>query len=146
MAEKEEVSRIRLSREALEGVTSPLLRLRDKELELQGKLLEARKEAEILVAEARKNAVEVRRQAIEKAVSEAEKHYQEEIEKTKKEAEKIRGSIKEEIKQIEKIGETNLDKAIELIMKLVLPEQYPHPHLLPEGEGRKERGERGKNR
>ena len=120
--EIKEISRLKLQQRMAKDIVSPLVSLRNKELELQDKLLEARKEAEIIVAEARKNAVEVKRQAIEKAVSEAEKYYRVEIEKTKKEAEKIRESVKEEIKPIEKIGETNLDKTIELIMKIVLPE------------------------
>jgi len=120
--EEKEVSKLKLHRQILEGVTSPLLRLRDKELELQGKFLEARKEAELIVAEARKNATEIKRQAIEKAVSQAEKYYREEIEKTKKEAEKIRALIKDEIKPIEEEGKKNLSKAFELIMKIVIPE------------------------
>lgn len=124
MAVKEEkdISKLKLHRQILEGVTSPLVRLRDKELELQGKFLEAKKEAELIVAEARKNATGIKRQAIEKAVSEAEKYYREEIEKTKKEAEKIRKTIRDEIKPIEEEGKKNLPKAFELIMKIVLPE------------------------
>ncbi len=124
MAIKEEknISKLKLHRQMLEGVTSPLVRLRDKELELQGKFLEAKKEAELIVAEARKNATGIKRQAIEKAVSEAEKYYREEIEKTKKEAEKIRKTIRDEIKPIEEEGKKNLPKAFELIMKIVLPE------------------------
>lgn len=125
--------KIKFKSEIPESVVSPLVRLRNKELELQGKLLEVRKGAEIIVAEARKKVVEVKRQAIEKAVSEAGKYYQEEIEKTKKEAEKIRDSVEEEIEQIEKVGEANLKETVEFIIKIVFPQGVHPERVHPEG-------------
>ncbi|HCJ66386.1 MAG TPA: hypothetical protein DHV62_03440, partial [Elusimicrobia bacterium] len=72
MTEKgHEVEKIKLHRQIAEGTATPLVRLREKELELQGKLMEARKEAEIIVAEARKKATEIKRRAEEEAIIEA---------------------------------------------------------------------------
>jgi len=122
MAEEiKEVSRIKLQRKIAEGTASPLVHLRDKELELQGKLLEAKKEAEIIVAEARKKATEIKHLAQEEAVLEAQKYYQVEMEKTRKEAEEIRKKVKDEIGKVKKEGEKNLAKAVELVTRVVIP-------------------------
>lgn len=120
MAEKG-ISRIKLQKQIAEGVDSPLVYLRNKELELQGKIMEAKKEVEIIVAEARRKTAEIKRVAQEEATIEAQKYYQQEMGKTRKEAEEIRKGVKVEIEKVKKEGEKNLQKGIDLVLKIVIP-------------------------
>ena len=110
---------IKIHGEALSKDESPLTQISRKELELKGDLLEAQKNAEGIIAEARRKAATIRAAADEIAVAEAKKFSAVEREKAQKEAEKIRSSVGEDMNQIKAVGEKSIDKAVKIILKEV---------------------------
>jgi vacuolar-type H+-ATPase subunit H len=120
---EERLAHIRATKEELEregeDVASPMHLLRQKELELRGKLLEAEKEAEAIVAEAREQATKIRTDADQIAVADAKEYYNREIEKAKKEAEKRRSSVADEVREIGTVSNESVEKAMQIVLKAV---------------------------
>ena len=116
------LARINVSKEVLESegdLSSPMHQLRQKELELRGKLLEAEKEAEAIVAKAREEAAKIRADADQIAAAESKEFYNREIEKAKEEAEKRRSSVADEVKEIDSVGNESVARATQIVLKAV---------------------------
>lgn len=114
---EDQLKEIKAHQETLTSEASPLVYLKRKELELKGGLLKAEKEAETLVADARRKATEIKKDAEETAAVESKKYYAREIEKAKKKAEEIRNSVEEDRKRIVTAGQEKIDEAAEIIVK-----------------------------
>lgn len=98
---------------------SPLYQIREKEMEITGRVLAAKKQAETIVADARKKAAET----VAKAESEGEKYAREAeqrvLDDSEKEAEKVRSGLDAEIADAEKQVAANLPKAVDTVVKAV---------------------------
>ncbi len=114
---EDQLKEIKAHQETLASEPSPLVYLKRKELELKGGLLKAEKEAETLVADARRKATKIKKDAEETTAAESKKHYARAIEKAKKEAEEIRNSVEEDRKRIVAAGQEKIDEAAEIIVK-----------------------------
>ncbi len=116
------LAQIEASREVLEregDKTSIMHVLRQKELELRGKLLEAEKESENIIKEAREEAAKIRADADKIASAEAKEYYNRQIEKAKKEAKKRKSSVADEVKEISTVGDDSVQKATQIVLKAV---------------------------
>lgn len=98
---------------------SPLQRIKEKELELRGKYMEAKKKSELIVAEARKNASEIRRTATEKASKEAKAYFDKKAAELR--VEKVKSS-EEEISQLKIIAEKNFEKSCDFLYRQIVTE------------------------
>ena len=58
---------------------SPLKKIKEKELEFGGKYLEAKKQSEIILADARKKANEIKLNSQESSIKEAETYYSQKL-------------------------------------------------------------------
>jgi len=98
---------------------SPLYQIREKEMEITGRVLAAKKQAETIVADARKKAAET----VAKAESEGEKFAREAeqrvIDESEKEASKVRAGLDDEIAEAQKQVSANLAKAVDAVVSAV---------------------------
>jgi vacuolar-type H+-ATPase subunit H len=101
---------------------SLLQKIREKELEISIQIDEARREAEEIIARARKDGDAILKKAEAEAKTEAEGLTRREMEAMTGEIEAIRSEGGDEIKTLKKKGERNLGKAIEQIVYVVAPE------------------------
>ncbi len=97
---------------------NPLEKLKEKELQLRGRYLESKKQAEVIVAEARKKASDIRRASTDIAVKTAQEYYEKEVQKIRSETVKIGD---EEVIQAKKIAEKNINHAREFLLKNIVP-------------------------
>ncbi len=96
---------------------SPLRKIKEKELELGGRYLEAKKQAEIIIAEARKNANEIKASAKENAIKEAELYYKQKLSLLNKDKNKFDDNSA----SIRNVAEKNFGKACEYLLKQIVP-------------------------
>lgn len=97
---------------------NPLKKIKEKELELGGRYLEAKKQAEIIIAEARKKADEIKRGAKEDAVKEAELYYKQKVSLLNKDKNKFDDKG---IADIEKLAKKNFNNAYAYLLKQIVP-------------------------
>ncbi|MBI5417318.1 hypothetical protein HZA55_05155 [Candidatus Poribacteria bacterium] len=99
--------------------SNPLEKIKEKELELRGKHLETKKQAEVIVAEARKKASDIRRSATEKASKEAQIYFDKEVAKIRSETVKFG---EEEVINANKLAEKNFNNAKDFVLKAIVSE------------------------
>jgi vacuolar-type H+-ATPase subunit H len=92
-------------------------KLLEIEREAENRIKEARAEAEKIISEARRRASEIIKEAEAKEFEELTKEYMDKILVKKEE---ILSSYKKEAEEISKRGISNLDKAVEHVLKWVL--------------------------
>ncbi len=97
---------------------SPLKKIREKELEFGGKYLEAKKQAEMIIADARKKSSEIKTNAKENALKEAEIYYKQKLSLLNKDINKVGD---EDIFNVKKLGEKNFNKAYEYLLEQIIP-------------------------
>jgi vacuolar-type H+-ATPase subunit H len=119
--EQESLEHIRLYQEAMkkEAPDSPLYLIREKELEISGHVLSAKKKAEQIVGDARKKAAETLSQAEaegERAAREVEKRM---ITAAEKEAAGILANVESEVAAVEAQSSAHRAKAVEVVVKAV---------------------------
>lgn len=119
--EQERLDHIRTYQEAMkkEAPDSPLFLIREKELEISGHVLSAKKKAEQIVADARKKASETLSQAEsegERAAREVEKSM---IAAAEKEAAKILVNVESEVVEVEAQSNAHRAKAVEVVVGAV---------------------------
>ncbi len=95
--------------------------IQEKESAINMKVLETKKRAEDIVANARVKAMEIKGKAEEDGPKEAKAFLDSEIAKAKKEAEKIMASIEVEVKAVTASGMKNFDRAVRKVEELVIP-------------------------
>jgi vacuolar-type H+-ATPase subunit H len=114
------LSNIELHKEAIKDGT-PLALIKEKEIEINKKVMDAQKNADLKITKARERAEIIKQEAQEKAPAEAKKHYSEEIEKANNQAREIESAIPSETDKVEKTGLANFDEAVNKVMKIILP-------------------------
>jgi vacuolar-type H+-ATPase subunit H len=119
--EQESLEHIRLYQEAMkkEVPDSPLFLIREKELEISGHVLSAKKKAERIVADARKKASETLSQAEsegERAAREVEKRM---IAEAEKEAAGIMGNVDSEVAEVKARADSHRAKAVKVVVEAV---------------------------
>lgn len=98
---------------------NPLKKIKEKELELGGRYLEAKKQAEIIISEARRKADEIKRSAKENAIKEAELYYKQRLSLLNKDRSK---SDDNNIVNIKKLAEKNFSNAYKYLLKQIIPD------------------------
>jgi vacuolar-type H+-ATPase subunit H len=101
---------------------SLLQKIREKELEINIQADEARREAEEIIARARKDADAILKNAEAEGKTGAEELTRREMEAITMEIEAMRSGGGDEIRTLREKGERNLGKAIEQIIYAVAPE------------------------
>lgn len=117
--DERELKKLELEKEVIEK-PSPLAIIKQKEIEINTRILEAQRQAEDKVAEARRKASEVRSEAEKSGIAEAKVFYKEQIAEAKKEAEKIKKTAGKEVELVNKQGLQNRNKAVRYIMETML--------------------------
>ncbi|MCX8007510.1 MAG: hypothetical protein N3B11_05270 [Coriobacteriia bacterium] len=111
---------IRFQQEVVDKDTeSPLYLIRQKELEISGRVLAARSQAEKIVAEARKKAQAILRDAEAEADRQVKKHTEEVIAQAEQEAADIRASIPEQAAALRAQLEPKLEEAVGFVIEAV---------------------------
>jgi vacuolar-type H+-ATPase subunit H len=100
-------------------VNSPLHLIREKEMEISGRVLEAKKEAEEIVADARRKAVEI----VQKAGVEGERLSAEEETRVAAQVEidvaKVREDAGQSVEALRGAVGDRMDKAVEYVVEVV---------------------------
>jgi len=103
----------------METRTSVLQQIRKKEVELNVKIDEARRESEKIVANAKREAEEILKNAEVQGAKVAEEFYKKRYTRILNESENLKKLAAEELKSITVKGEQNLPKAIDRIITVV---------------------------
>jgi vacuolar-type H+-ATPase subunit H len=98
---------------------SPLHLIREKEIEISGRVLASKKQAENLVAESRKKAAETVTRAELEADELAAKHEKKKLTEAQKEAERLRAGVGEELTSIEEAIAGRRTKAVDAVVEMV---------------------------
>lgn len=117
----EEIEQIKFHQDVIvKDATSPLYQIREKEMEIHGRILAARSEAEKIVADARQKAAEI----IRNAEAEAERRAKEHAEEVLAQAEAAVASVKREAEvattDLEKTLTARQNEAVDFVVKLVV--------------------------
>ncbi len=99
---------------------SPLFQIREKEIEISGRVLAAKKKAESVVADARRKAVERVTAAEVEGEALAKEYERSAVTEAEKQAGEIRGGVGAEMKTIEKAVESRKSKAVDAVIKAVV--------------------------
>lgn len=111
---------IRFQQEVADKDTeSPLYLIRQKELEISGRVLAARSQAEKIVADARKKAQAILRDAEAEAERKVKEHTEKVLAAAEQEAAAIRASIPEQAAGLRAQLEPKLEEAVEFVVKAV---------------------------
>jgi vacuolar-type H+-ATPase subunit H len=109
----------------MEKTVSPLQIIHEKEAELQRRLEEVRRQAEVKIQSAYAEAKQTIARGDQEGRAEAEAVYQQGIKQARQEAEAILTTAHEEVAAMYDQTKARLDAATELIMKLALPLDLP---------------------
>lgn len=101
-----------------ETKTSVLQQIRKKEVELSVKVDDARRKAEQVIADAKKEAAEILKTAEIQGTKAADEYYEKRYANILNEVENIKKLGEEEAKAVKMKGEQNLSKAIDNIVKV----------------------------
>jgi vacuolar-type H+-ATPase subunit H len=101
---------------------SLLQKIREKELEIDVHVDEARREAEEVITRARRDAEEIIKRAETEAKAAAQEFTRREMETVTGEIEALRSMGGDETRTLKERGEQNLGKAVGKIIKMVAPE------------------------
>lgn len=98
---------------------SPLYQIREKEMEISGRVLAAKTQAEKIVTDARKAAVETLRNAETDADRAAKEHAEQAVAKAEVEASSLRGKITVDTDALEKELDKRHSEAVDAIVSIV---------------------------
>jgi V/A-type H+/Na+-transporting ATPase subunit G/H len=99
---------------------SVLQQIRKKEVELSVRLDQARRDAEQVVADAKKEAADILKNAEADGRIAAERWHDEQLASVREEVDKLHRSGEDEVKTAKLKGEQNLSKAIDKIVTVVI--------------------------
>lgn len=100
--------------------TSPLYQIREKEIEISGRVLAAKQKAEALVSDARRKAAEAVNKARLDGDALAREHESKAIDKAEKDAAKLRSGVGDEVAAIDAQVAQRLDAAVQSVVKAVI--------------------------
>lgn len=98
---------------------SPLYQIREKEMEISGRVLAAKTQAEKIVTDARKAAVETLRNAETDADRAAKEHSDQAVAKAEVEASSLRGKITVDADALEKELDKRHSEAVDAIVSII---------------------------
>ena len=98
---------------------SPLHLIREKEMEISGRVLAAKSEAEDIIADARKKAVEMVSRAEKEGTSLAKEHEKKVLESVDSEVVDVRVSADSDIEALEKLVTDRKDRAVSFVTETV---------------------------
>jgi len=99
--------------------TSPLYQIREKEIEISGRVLAAKQKAEALVADARRKASETVTKARADGEAAAREHEAETLAKAEKQAAALRSGVGDEVAAIDAQVSGRLNAAVDSVVKAV---------------------------
>lgn len=105
---------------ANKDASSPLYQIREKEMEISGRVLAAKGQAEKTVSDARRKAAEIVKNAGSKAERAAREYSDKALAEADKEAERLRAGIVDEAKELEAKLSGCRGKAVDYIVKIVV--------------------------
>jgi vacuolar-type H+-ATPase subunit H len=120
-AEQESLEHIKFYQDVIkkELPNSPLYLIREKELEISGRVLSIRKKAEQVVADARKKAAETLAGGESEGESAAREVEQSMIAEAEQEAAKILANVDSEVAEVEAKAKQRRAKAVEVVVAAV---------------------------
>lgn len=98
---------------------SPLHLIREKEMEISGRVLAAKKEAEELVSEARRKAAQVVSKAEEEGAGMAQEHEKTVLHEVDREVVEIRNGAECEVDSLNKTIEQRTEKAVSFVLESI---------------------------
>lgn len=98
---------------------SPLHLIREKEMEISGRVLAAKREAEETIANARKKAVASIQKAEEEGNKLAQEHEKKVLADVEKEIESVRVGTDAEIEELNKLVAERMPQAVDFVVKYV---------------------------
>ncbi|MBN2404460.1 MAG: hypothetical protein JXE06_02660 [Coriobacteriia bacterium] len=98
---------------------SPLYQIREKEMEISGRVLAAKGQAEKTVAEARRKATEILKSSDAQADKEVKEFTQKALDDAQKEAESLRAGIVDEAKDLKAQLSARRGEAVDYIVNIV---------------------------
>ncbi len=113
------IEEVKVHKTAVEK-SSPLFIIREKELEINTRILKAKKEAEVLIQKAREEANKIREKGVSEGQKEARKIGEKELARARAEADSIQT---EALKQAEAIRrqKEGQQEAVRFLLKVTLP-------------------------
>lgn len=99
--------------------SSPLHLIREKEMEISGRLFATRKRAEEMIAEARKRAIEVKRNADIEGQRMAEEHARAVLEEVEREVSAIEAKSIAEAEVLKERVADRMDDAVDFVVKVL---------------------------
>ncbi len=99
---------------------SPLVVIKQKEIEINTRILQASRKADEEISAARRKATEIKAKAERDSVEESKRLHREEIKNAKAQAAKIVQGAQKEAKQVADVGKDNMNKAVEFILDTVV--------------------------
>lgn len=99
--------------------SSPLYQIREKEIEISGRVLAARQKAEALIADARRKAAETVNSAQSDGDAKAREHEAKSLAEAAEQAKKLRAGIGAEVEAIDSAMAGKQAKAVETVVKAV---------------------------
>lgn len=99
--------------------SSPLYQIREKEIEISGRVLAARQKAEALIADARRKAAEMVNSAQSDGDAKAREHEAKSLADASEQAKKLRAGIGGEIEAIDSAMAQRQARAVETVVKAV---------------------------
>lgn len=119
-SETEALKELKIHQKAVKD-SSPLSIIREKEVALKKTVIEMQIKADALIAEARKKAEQIKKKAAEDGEKKANEYYEKELAKIQKQAEEIKNQAPQKAQEISKIGQKNLEKAMQQLKEILLP-------------------------
>ncbi len=116
---EDKVEKVKVHKTAVEK-SSPLYIIREKELEINTRLLKAKKQAEVLIQKAREEANKIREKGVSEGQEEAKKIGEKELARARAEADRIQAEAVKQVEAIRKQKEGQ-QEAISFLLKATLP-------------------------
>lgn len=117
----DEIEQIKFHQDVIvKDATSPLYQIREKELEIHGRILAARSEAEKIVADARQKAAEIVRNAEAEAERRAKEHADQVLAQAQAEVESVKKEGEAATADLEKTLTARQNEAVDFVVKLVV--------------------------
>jgi len=111
---------VNLEQMEVDSEDSPLVVIKQKEIEINTRILQASRRADEEISAARRKATEIKAKAERDSVEETKRLHREEIKNAKAQAVKIVQGAQKEVKQVTEMGRTNKDRAVGFIMDTVI--------------------------
>lgn len=99
---------------------TPLELIREKEAELSGRVLSAKREADEIVSDARKQAAAIIEQATEESVAAAKDRQREVLERTEAEAKALLAQAESEAAELSQTIEPRIQSAVDFVLNAVI--------------------------